>query len=63
MSVLSLLAAVVTITFEQLLQWRYGTAGLVGLLLLAIGAKARNATCSSIGGVLLAITVSGPALQ
>ncbi|MFI0241937.1 hypothetical protein [Streptomyces sp. NPDC016845] len=62
MPFLSLLSAVFVITFEQLVQWHYGPAGIAGLLLLAIGAKSRNATCSSIGGVLLAIMVAGPAL-
>ncbi|WP_306321475.1 MULTISPECIES: hypothetical protein [unclassified Streptomyces] len=63
MSVLTLLSAVVVITLEQLAQWHYGPAGLFGLILLAVGARARNATCSSAGGVLLAITVAGPALH
>ncbi|MET9495764.1 hypothetical protein [Streptomyces sp. NPDC006552] len=63
MAVLSLLSAVFVITFEQLVQWRYGPAGIAGLLLLTIGAKTRNATCSSLGGALLAIMVAGPALQ
>ncbi|MET8470356.1 hypothetical protein ABZY90_21190 [Streptomyces sp. NPDC006422] len=63
MPVLNLLSAVVVITLEQLAQWHYGPAGLAGLLLLAIGARARNATCSSMGGVLLALTVAGPALH
>ncbi|MEV1020517.1 hypothetical protein [Streptomyces sp. NPDC050264] len=63
MALLSLLSAVFVITFEQLVQWHYGPAGLAGLLLLTIGAKARNSTCSSVGGVLLAIMVAGPALH
>ncbi|MFI7011584.1 hypothetical protein [Streptomyces sp. NPDC050145] len=63
MPFLSLLSAVFVITFEQLVQWHYGPAGIAGLLLLTIGLKARNATCSSIGAVLLAIMVAGPALH
>jgi hypothetical protein len=63
MAFLSLLSAVFVITFEQLVQWHYGPAGIIGLLLLTIGVKARNATCGSIGGVLLAIMVAGPALH
>ncbi|MZD04710.1 hypothetical protein GTW43_06370 [Streptomyces sp. SID5785] len=63
MPVLSLLSAVLVITFEQLVQWHYGPAGIAGLLLLSIGVKTRNTTCSSVGAALLAILVAGPALR
>jgi hypothetical protein len=36
--------------------------GIVGLLLLSIGIKAKSPTCSSIGAVMLALMVAGPAL-
>ena len=63
MPFLSLLTAVFVIAFEQLVQWRYGPAGIAGLLLLTIGLKARNAACSSAGAALLALLVAGPALR
>lgn len=49
--------------FEQLIQWKFGTAGIIGLLLFSIGIKVRNATIASVGAALLAILVAGsPAL-
>ncbi|MDQ0950767.1 hypothetical protein QFZ24_004690 [Streptomyces phaeochromogenes] len=62
MPVIAFLSAVFVVTFEQLVQWRYGPSGVVGLLLLTIGIKAKSPTCSSIGAVVLALMVAGPAL-
>ncbi|MGC0331097.1 hypothetical protein RKD23_004087 [Streptomyces sp. SAI-170] len=62
MPVLTLLTAVLVIGFEQLVEWRYGPTGIVGLLLLTIGIKAKNPTVSSVGAVVLALLVTGPAL-
>jgi hypothetical protein len=62
MPVLALLSAVFVVGFEQLVEWRYGPTGIVGLLLLTIGLKANSPTCSSIGAVVLALMVAGPAL-
>lgn len=62
MAVLALLAAVFAVTIEQFVQWRYGPTGLIGLLLLSIGIKAKNHTCSSIGAVVLALMMTGPAI-
>ncbi|MEU5579415.1 MULTISPECIES: hypothetical protein [Streptomyces] len=61
MPVIALLAAVVIVTVEQIVQWKYGTMGIVGLLLLTVGVKAKNATCSSIGAAVLALMMTGPA--
>ncbi|GAA3174177.1 MULTISPECIES: hypothetical protein [Streptomyces] len=63
MPVLALISAVVVITIEQLVQWRYGMAGLVGLLLLTIGIRANSPRCSSAGAVLLALLVARPAVS
>ncbi|GAA3497264.1 hypothetical protein GCM10019016_043650 [Streptomyces prasinosporus] len=62
MHVLALLCAVLVITFEQLVQWKYGAAGLLGLLLLTAGIKANRPGVSSAGAVLLALLVTRPAL-
>ncbi|GGY95973.1 hypothetical protein [Streptomyces poonensis] len=62
MPVLALIAAVLLIGVEQLIEWRYGPMGIVGLLLLTIGLKARSPLCSSTGAVVLALVVAGPAL-
>ncbi|MDN0194255.1 hypothetical protein [Streptomyces sp. S.PNR 29] len=62
MSVKALVFGIAGATFERLLQWKYGAAGILWLVLLVIGIKARNHTCSSIGAVALALMVSRPAL-
>ncbi|RVU17019.1 hypothetical protein EOT10_35290 [Streptomyces antnestii] len=62
MPVLTLLSAVCVVTFEQLVQWQYGPAGIAGLLLLTIGARTKSPTCSSVGAVLLALMLARPAL-
>jgi hypothetical protein len=55
--------AVVENGFEQIVQGRFGAAGIVGLLLFSVGIKVRNATIASVGAALLAILVAGsPAL-
>jgi hypothetical protein len=62
MPALALLSAVLVVTFEQLVQWKYGPMGIVGLLLLTIGLKAKSPAVSSLGAVVLALLVTGPAL-
>jgi hypothetical protein len=62
MPVLALLSAVFVVGVEQTLQWKYGATGVFGLLLLTIGIKAKSPAVSSIGAVVLALLVSGPAL-
>ncbi|MDG9718695.1 hypothetical protein [Streptomyces sp. DH24] len=62
MPALALLSAVFVIGFEQLVQWKFGATGVVGLLLLTVGLKANSPTISTIGAVLLAVLLSGPAL-
>ncbi|MEU3254502.1 hypothetical protein [Streptomyces sp. NPDC006997] len=53
MPVLSLLVAVLGLGAEQLAEWRYGPVGLAALLLLAVGLRANNSTCASLGAVTL----------
>ncbi|MER5990516.1 MULTISPECIES: hypothetical protein [Streptomyces] len=62
MPVLALVSAVLVITLEQFVQWKYGVAGIIGLLLLTIGIKAKSPGVSSAGAVLLALLVARPAL-
>ncbi|GAA2481122.1 hypothetical protein [Streptomyces longisporus] len=45
--------AILSMGAEQLVQWRYGPVGIVALLLLGLGLKARNSTCASVGAVML----------
>ncbi|KPI10194.1 2SCD46.03c, hypothetical protein [Actinobacteria bacterium OK074] len=62
MPVLTFVSAVSAVVFDQYVQSRYGITGIVGLLFLTIGIKAKSPTCSSIGAVVLALVVTGPAL-
>ncbi|MCZ0988475.1 hypothetical protein [Streptomyces diastatochromogenes] len=62
MPVLALLCAVFVVGFEQVVQWKFGAAGIVGLLLLSVGIKAKSPAVSSAGAVLLAVLLAGPAL-
>ncbi|MGW0950896.1 hypothetical protein [Streptomyces sp. NPDC002545] len=62
MPALALVSAIFVIGFEELLQWKYGAMGMIGLLLLTVGIKAKNPTLSSVGAVVLAVLLAGPAL-
>ncbi|GAA3372809.1 hypothetical protein GCM10020367_29860 [Streptomyces sannanensis] len=60
MPLLALVLSVFSLGFEQLVQWRYGAMGVIGLVLLTIGFKARNSTCIGIGAVVLVLLFSQP---
>ncbi|MGY0068232.1 hypothetical protein ACWZEH_15690 [Streptomyces sp. QTS137] len=62
MPVLALISAVLVVTLEQYVEWKYGIAGIIGLLLLTVGIKANSPGVSSAGAVLLALLVARPAL-
>ncbi|MEF9904842.1 hypothetical protein [Streptomyces sp. P9-A2] len=62
MPVLALISAVLVVTLEQYVEWKYGIAGIIGLLLLTVGIKARSPGVSSAGAVLLALLMTRPAL-
>ncbi|MFJ5264194.1 hypothetical protein ACIQAC_27395 [Streptomyces sp. NPDC088387] len=62
MPVLTLLSAVFVVGFQQIVQWKYGAAGIVGLLLLTIGIKAKSPAITSAGAVVLALLVTRPAM-
>jgi len=63
MPVLVLLCAGFVVGVEQTIQWKYGTAGAVGLVLLSVGIKAKSPMLSSVGAVILALLASGPAVS
>ncbi|MDG9695140.1 hypothetical protein ACH4NS_24495 [Streptomyces mutabilis] len=62
MPVLAFVSSIFVITFEQVVQWKYGATGIVGLVLLTVGIKAKSPSVSSVGAVMLALLVAGPAL-
>jgi hypothetical protein len=43
---------------DQLLQTRYGALGVISLLLLGAGIRARNSTCASIGAIMLVLLMT-----
>lgn len=53
-----LLAAVMMLGVNQLVQSRYGALGLLCLFLLGVGVKARNTTCLSAGVVVFALLMA-----
>ena len=59
---IALLSAVFVVGFEQIVQWKFGATGIIGLLLISIGIKAKSPAISSIGAVVLALLFTGPAL-
>ncbi|MET7651777.1 MULTISPECIES: hypothetical protein [unclassified Streptomyces] len=63
MPVLVLLSAAFVVGVEQTIQWKYGTTGALGLLLLSVGIKAKSPVISSVGAVILALLATGPAVS
>ncbi|MFC9911660.1 hypothetical protein [Streptomyces sp. NPDC059862] len=62
MPALALLSALFVVGFEQMVEVKYGAAGVIGLLLLTIGIKAKSPAVSSVGAVVLALLLTGPAM-
>lgn len=44
--------------FEQVVQWRFGVAGMLALGLVTFGHKSRNSTCTAIGLTALALLLA-----
>ncbi|WP_367322223.1 hypothetical protein [Streptomyces sp. HUAS ZL42] len=62
MPAIALLSTVFVVGLEQTLKWKYGAVGVIGLVLLSVGIKAKSPAVSSIGAVILALLVTRPAL-
>lgn len=62
MRLIALFLTVCVVTVQQLSDWTYGLAGLIGVLLLLIGSRRRNATCSALAAMVLAALITRPAL-
>jgi hypothetical protein len=45
---------------EQFVEWKYGVLGAIALLLLGIGRKSHNSTCTGVGAVFLALLLIQP---
>ncbi|SCK05311.1 hypothetical protein [Streptomyces sp. WMMB 322] len=57
MPVFALALAAAVIGFEQLVEWQFGPVGVIGFVLLSVGVKAKNVTCSCIGAVVLTMLI------
>ncbi|HEV7626566.1 MAG TPA: hypothetical protein VGO89_08715 [Streptomyces sp.] len=53
MPLFALALAGLVIGFEQLMEWQFGALGVIGFVMLSVGVKSRNITCSCIGAVVL----------
>lgn len=61
MVIAQLLSALMVVAFEQFIQWRYGLVGLICLVLLVTGTRARNVNWIALGAVgLLLFMVQAP---
>lgn len=60
MPLLALVLATFALGFEQLIQWQFGAMGVVGLAMLTIGLKSKNAACTGIGAVILVLLLAQP---
>ena len=49
--------AALVIGFERLVEWRFGALGAIGFVLLSVGVKSKNVTCSCIGAVVLTMLI------
>lgn len=53
-----IVSGVCAYAFEQIVQWRYGVAGMLAFGLLSLGHKSRNVTCTAIGLTALALLLA-----
>ncbi|MDK1476191.1 hypothetical protein QNO07_22685 [Streptomyces sp. 549] len=60
MPYLALFVAVLVVVAERVIEARYGVFGAAGVILLAVGIKSRNATCSCMGAAVLTVLLIGP---
>lgn len=55
---LAIVVAALAVGFEQLIEWKFGPMGIIGVLALTVGLKARNTLISGIGAVLLVMLLA-----
>ena len=54
----AIVVAALAVGFEQLIEWKFGPMGIIGVLALTVGLKARNTLISGIGAVLLVMLLA-----
>ncbi|MCX5411105.1 hypothetical protein [Streptomyces sp. NBC_00059] len=45
----------ITLGLEQIIQWKYGVMGSLGVALLGLGLKMGNSNCACAGALILAL--------
>ncbi|MBN0045108.1 hypothetical protein JS756_13505 [Streptomyces actuosus] len=58
MPLVAIALAALAVGFEQLVQWRFGPLGIVALVALTIGVKAKNAMIGGVGAVVLVMLLA-----
>ncbi|NBM17698.1 hypothetical protein [Streptomyces sp. GC420] len=62
MPLVALALAAFALGFEQLIQWQFGAMGVVALVMLTLGAKAKHTPTTCAGAVILAMLLAQPIL-
>ena len=57
MPLYALMFAGAVLGFERLVEWQFGALGVIGFVLLSVGVKAKNITCSCVGAVVLTMLI------
>ncbi|MGP9020066.1 hypothetical protein ACT1U9_16915 [Streptomyces sp. BR1] len=63
MPLITLAFAIFAVGLDQFVQWQFGVMGAVALVLLSIGHKGHNHTCTTAGAVILAVLIVQPSLN
>ncbi|MBC9730268.1 hypothetical protein [Streptomyces sp. TRM68367] len=58
MPLIAIVLAVLVLAFEQLVQMKFGAMGVVALVALTVGIKAKNTMMSGIGAVILVMLLA-----
>ncbi|MFF8398955.1 hypothetical protein [Streptomyces sp. NPDC016172] len=58
MKLVQLLSALFSLTFERMIETRYGPSGMLCLFLLGVGLRTRNPTCLTIAAVLMGLLLA-----
>ncbi len=58
MPYIAIVIAALAVAFEQFVQGRYGVLGLVALVTLTVGVKARSGAISGVGAVVLVMLLA-----
>ncbi|OIJ64823.1 hypothetical protein [Streptomyces mangrovisoli] len=60
MPLIAIALAALAVGFEELVQWKYGVMGIVALVTLTVGYRAKSVAIGGIGAVILVMLLSQP---